>query len=472
MQTRGIEMSQLYTLVRDTTKLTDVQAKILDHMQVALQLASDISRNQVYLCARGKNDDISVILMAVKPSYTHGSTFFKSGDTRLGEDLAVIENVFTTGRKVVGRMELDQGLTVAVTAYPIVDNAGIPFAAVCFMANSVKQQQVLTDTANLALQVPFSTADYYSIRPQDGVIILDAGGRIIYANDMADDLYFVLDKEAVESRELIGHTIVRLPLVDKVMKTGKPAYGDEVSENMTLSAWGLPIISGGRVVRTVLVLTDVTAIREKERQILVKDSVIKEIHHRVKNSLNTIAGMLRMQARRAKDDDTKEALRRAVSRILGISQIHDILASQSCDKIDMDILLDKITKLSVDSLALIPVNVVREKSRRSLIVDSEKAVPLAIAANELIHNAIDHGFKDMEKGTLVVGTEIRGSDLHVYIRNDGHPLADDFSTKTFDLGLQIVRNLSEIELKGKFSLKNENHMVTADIDCPLSVMEG
>lgn len=113
--------------------------------------------------------------------------------------------------------------------------------------------------------------------------------------------------------------------------------------------------------------------------------------------MNTIAGMLRMQARRAKDDDTKEALRRAVSRILGISQIHDILASQSGDKIDMDILLDKITKLSVDSLALIPVNVVRERSRRSLIVDSEKAVPLAIAANELIHNAIDHGFKDMER---------------------------------------------------------------------------
>lgn len=58
--------------------------------------------------------------------------------------------------------------------------------------------------------------------------------------------------------------------------------------------------------------------------------------------MNTIAGMLRMQARRAKDDDTKEALRRAVSRILGISQIHDILASQSGDKIDMDILLDKL----------------------------------------------------------------------------------------------------------------------------------
>ena len=71
-----------------------------------------------------------------------------------------------------------------------------------------------------------------------------------------------------------------------------------------------------------------------------------------------------------------------------------------------------------------------------------------------------------------MGTEIKGTDLHVYIKNDGHPLPDDFSTKTFDLGLQIVRNLSEIELKGKFSLKNENQMVTADILCPLSVMEG
>lgn len=154
MQTRGIEVSQLYTLVRDTTNLTGVQAKILDHMQVALQCASDISKSQVYLCARGKNEDISVILTAVKPSYTHGSTFFHAGDTFLVDDLAIVDNVFQTGRKVVGRKELDQGREIAVTAYPIVDNAGRPFAVVCFASVSLSQQQVLTDTANLALQVP------------------------------------------------------------------------------------------------------------------------------------------------------------------------------------------------------------------------------------------------------------------------------------------------------------------------------
>ena len=71
-----------------------------------------------------------------------------------------------------------------------------------------------------------------------------------------------------------------------------------------------------------------------------------------------------------------------------------------------------------------------------------------------------------------MGTEVKGSDLHVYIKNNGNPLPDDFSTKTFDLGLQIVRNLSEIELKGRFTLKNEDGLVVADIYCPLAVMEG
>ena len=453
MQTRGIEMSQLYTLIRDTTNLTEVQAKILDHEQVALQFAADISKNQVYLCAKGKNSDISVILLAVRPSYTHSQTFFKAGDTFLRDELSIVENVFSTGRKVAGRMELDQGRKVAVTGYPIVDNAGVPSAVVCFVSSSLDQQQVLTDTGSLALQVPFDGKDYYGIRPQDGVIILDSLGRIIYSNDMANDLYMVLDKEAVESQEIIGHTIVRFPLVDEVMKTGRPVFGDEVSENMTLSAWGLPIISGGKVTRTVLILTDVTAIREKEKQILVKDSVIKEIHHRVKNSLNTIAGMLRMQARRAKDPDTKDALKRSVNRILGISQIHDILASQSGGQIDMD------------------VRVVREKGSDPLIVDSEKAVPLAIAANELIHNAIDHGFNGMDKGILIVGTSLDEEKLHVYIKNNGHPLSPEVKDmNSSGLGLQIVRNLVEIELKGSFELRNDGEFVTADIYCSRALM--
>ena len=465
-------MNQLYSLAREMTNLTDVQIRILDHMEAALQFAADISKNQIYICAKGKNESVEIVLLAAKPSYSMGNTFFDRGEAYLDEEFTLVENVFSTGSKVVGRKELDLGRLVALTAYPVFDNAGIPFAVAAFLSNSQSQQQVLTDTAYMMLQVPMEEGAYHYLRPQDGMVILDSVGRIMYANDMADDLYFVLDKETVERKEIIGHSMVHLPLVDKIMETKKPAYGDEVSGNLILSAWGMPILSGGRVSRTILLLSDVTAIREKERQIMVKDSVIREIHHRVKNSLNTIAGILRMQARRAKDTDTKEALRVAVNRILGISQIHDVLASQSGDHVNWNVFLDKICRLSIDSLAVCPIKLVRPNNEMKLLINSEKAVPLAIATSELIHNSIAHGFKGMEDGVLIVSASVENGMLHTRVKNNGHILDTHFSTKSFDLGLQIVRTLVEIELNGSFILKNKGDMAEAHIRIPLSIMEN
>ena len=421
-------MNQLYSLAREMTNLTDVQIRILDHMEAALQFAADISKNQIYICAKGKNESVEIVLLAAKPSYSMGNTFFDRGDAYLDEEFTLVENVFSTGSKVVGRKELDLGRLVALTAYPIFDNAGIPFAVAAFLSNSQSQQQVLTDTAYMMLQVPMEEGAYHYLRPQDGMVILDSVGRII--------------------------------------------YGDEVSGNMILSAWGMPILSGGRVSRTILLLSDVTAIREKERQIMVKDSVIREIHHRVKNSLNTIAGILRMQARRAKDTDTKEALRVAVNRILGISQIHDVLASQSGDHVNWNVFLDKICRLSIDSLAVCPIELVRPNNEMKLLINSEKAVPLAIATSELIHNSIAHGFKGMEDGVLIVSASVENGMLHTCVKNNGHILDTHFSTKSFDLGLQIVRTLIEIELNGSFILENKGDMAEAHIRILLSIMEN
>ena len=464
-------MSQLYSLAREMTGLTDVQIKILDYLRNALPFAADVSKSQVYICAKGNNKKVSVVLLSEKPSYTAGNTYFRAGDVYFDEEFALVESVFATGHKVIGKKELDFGRMVALTAYPVLDNAGIPFAVLAFMSNSQKQQQVLTDTAYMLLQVPLERESYRKIRPQDGVVILDSVGRIMYANDMAEDLYFVLDKETADKKEISGHAVIHFPLIDTVMKTKKPAYGEKVSGGMTLSGWGMPILSGGKVARTVLLISDVTAVREKEKQILVKDSVIREIHHRVKNSLNTIAGMLRLQARRSENEETRSALKTAVNRIAGIARIHDILAGQSGDRIDWNLLLDKMCKLSVDSLATCRIELIREKTEKPCIILSEKALPLAIASNELIHNAIEHGFKGLEQGQLLVGTETEGNEIHIYIKNNGIPLPPSFSQKTFDLGLQIVRTLVEIEMGGVFALKNENDLVAAHIRCPLSIQE-
>lgn len=467
-----MEKGLLYSLAREKTDITEVQMRIIGHMQEALQFAADVSRDQVCVMTRGKNPDMVVVLCMMRPAYTGSYAYFQEGDVFFMEEAALAESVFATGRKVVGRKALEVGRQVAVTAYPITDNAGVVFAVVGFISNSLSQQQVLTDTAYMALLLPLSDEPYLSPRLQDGLIVLDSVGRILYANDMAAGLCFVLEKEAAEPRNIVGRAMVHLPLVEKIMDEGRPAYGEEKAEGLTLSAWGIPLLAKGKVQRTILVLTDVTAVREKEQQILVKNSVIKEIHHRVKNNLNTIAGILRMQARRASNEETKEALRRAVGRILGISQIHEILARQSGENVDWQELLGRLCRLSLESLtAGSRVKLVLENDETPLIMSSERAVTLAIAVNELIHNAIDHGFRGLPSGTLTISAKREGGSLHICVKNDGHLLPEGFGKDGYDLGLQIVKTLSVVELKGSFRFGNEDGLVMAHIICPLEKLE-
>ncbi len=464
-------MDTLYSVAMEKTDLNSVQINILNHMQKALQFAADITKSQVYISARGKNEDMAVVLMNVRPAYSSEEPAVSCGDVMQLTETPLIENVLAYGKKVVGRKETGIGRMAAVTAYPLFDNAGLAFAAVCFLSASLKQQQILTDTGYLSLQVPLEGDEYWTLRAQDGMIILDSVGRIIYANNIASDLCFVLDKEAVEKEMVIGRALIHMPLVEQVMETGKLKYGEENAGGLTLSAWCMPVLSHGKVERVILILTDVTAIREKERQLLVKDAVIKEIHHRVKNNLNNIAGILRMQARRSRCEETKMVLRRTVNRILGISRIHDILARQRGENAEWNMLVEKLCALSVDSLTTADVHVIHEKEGTPLWLNADRAVTLAIAVNELIHNALEHGFADMDAGTLITGWSRDEDMLHIYIKNNGHLLPKTFSNSKYDLGLQIVRTLTETELGGKFRFFNEDDLVAAHIWCPLLRME-
>ena len=164
-----MEKGLLYSLARGKTDITEVQMRIIGHMQEALQFAADVSRDQVCVMTRGKNPDMAVVLCMMRPAYTGSYAYFQEGDVFFMEEAALAESVFATGRKVVGRKELEVGRQVAVTAYPITDNAGVVFAVVGFISNSLSQQQVLTDTAYMALLLPLADEPYLSPRLQDGL---------------------------------------------------------------------------------------------------------------------------------------------------------------------------------------------------------------------------------------------------------------------------------------------------------------
>lgn len=463
-------MGDLFSLAREMTSLNEVQAKILDHMGPALQFAADVSRNQVFLCAPGNQSGTAAVLASRRPSYSVYPFFLQEGRMYQESEFTIVGDVFRAGKKVIGRKELELGRMAGMTCYPVVDNAGIPFAVFGLISRTPRQSQILMDTADLIIELPLEKNEYYALRPQDGLIIIDSVGRIIYANDAAAGLYLTLDKEMTDRHELLGHSLIHFPLVDQVMQTGRPAFGDEVKENTAISAWAIPLMASGRMKRAILILKDVTEIREKEKQILVKDSVIKEIHHRVKNSLAMIAGMLRMQARRSENETTQTELMRAVARISGISEIHDMLAHINGDSVELVSFLKKLSMININSLSPCQV-ALHVYGDKSVIMNSDKVISIAIAANELIHNALSHGFAGHKAGVLTIRVDEKNSRFRLSIHNTGNPLPPSFGVNGYDLGLQIVRTIAEIELRGTFTLSNDKNGVNAVITCPLEILK-
>ena len=111
---------------------------------------------------------------------------------------------------------------------------------------------------------------------------------------------------------------------------------------------------------------------------------------------------------------------------------------------------------------------IQKNSKESIYLPSEKIVSLGIVTNELIHNAIEHGFENMSSGSCILETEKENNFLKIIVMNDGHLLPESFNEGNYDLGLHIVKTIAEIDLKGSFEIKNSGKWVSASICIPIN----
>jgi sensor histidine kinase regulating citrate/malate metabolism len=98
------------------------------------------------------------------------------------------------------------------------------------------------------------------------------------------------------------------------------------STAVTLTVRAIPLRQGGQRTGAIVLCRDVTELRRQERELITKDATIREIHHRVKNNLQTVASLLRIQARRSTSDEAKESLNQAMRRVSAIALVHDTLS--------------------------------------------------------------------------------------------------------------------------------------------------
>jgi two-component sensor histidine kinase len=211
----------------------------------------------------------------------------------------------------------------------------------------------------------------------------------------------------------------------------------------------IPLKPKGIRIGSLVLLRDVTELRRRERELITKDATIREIHHRVKNNLQTVAALLRLQARRIESDRGRE-----VRRVGSIAIVHETLSQNLDERVEFDEIADRVLAMVAE---ISPGKVTGRRSGRFGILDAEVATPLSMVLTEILQNALEHGFREGETGTVEVsavrGGTTKEARLLVTVQDDGVGLPEGFDPHTGgNLGLQIVRTLVEGELGGTFDM--------------------
>jgi two-component system, sensor histidine kinase PdtaS len=304
-----------------------------------------------------------------------------------------------------------------------------------------------------------ATHPAFSPRVGDGFIRLDPSGEVTYASPNALSAYRRLGLRG----DLIGEHLA--PLTAELLPTGPDPVDDSVQSVLSgrtarrtelvsgeahLMVRVLPLVVGGERAGTVVLCRDVSDLRSKERELVTKDATIREIHHRVKNNLQTVAALLRMQARRIESPEGRVALTDAMSRVASIAIVHETLSQTFDEIVEFDRVADELLRMVGDVAASWGgVSAIRDGSFGLLSADV--ATSLAMIISELCQNAVEHGLAH-ESGEVRVVPSRYDRRLRMEISDDGRGLPPGFDwRKSRSLGLSIVNTLVA-EMEGSFQL--------------------
>jgi two-component sensor histidine kinase len=296
-------------------------------------------------------------------------------------------------------------------------------------------------------------------RVGDGLVRLDGAGAVTYASPNALSAY----RRIGVAGDLLGADlpdVTSRSVPDRVSGEAAAAgiraavagrYPDPMdveADSATLLLRALPLQAPGEAPGALVLVRDVTDVRRRDRALLTKDATIREIHHRVKNNLQTVAALLRLQARRMTEPAARAALEESVRRIASIAVVHETLAGSREDVVVVDDVLDQVLPMLGDLTSVGPAARTRRIGSFGEL-PAVAATPLVLAVTELLHNAAEHAFPEGEPGTIELEAERTGDHLVVRVRDDGCGLPAGFDPATSDgLGLQIVRTLVTSELGG------------------------
>ncbi len=301
-----------------------------------------------------------------------------------------------------------------------------------------------------------------SLRVGDGFIRLGATGVVEYASPNALSAFRRLglvgdllgtDLGGVTSELVDGRPTHRG--VRGLLHGREPGEAEITNEDVAVALRLIPLQRDGVAVGAIVLLRDVTELRRRERQLVSKEATIREIHHRVKNNLQTVAALLRLQGRRTAEASARGALDDAVRRVGSIALVHETLSQSFDETVNFDDVADRLLRSVLDVAGEGEGGRVAGQRIGSFgSIPGETATALAMVLTELIQNAAQHAYPDASspdarfaRGGLIVAANRIRDRLRVRVSDEGVGMPDGVDVGA-SLGLSIVRTLVESELNG------------------------
>ena len=474
-------MSTLAEMLRDTTTLEPAQSEWLHLLAGDWQLIADLSFADLVLWVRGGLDGWRAVAH-VRPN-TGPMVFYDDivGSSSSRSRASMLDEAARSQRLVAKPVPIVRDdMSIREDAVPVV-HGGRAIAVVTRHANLTggrtpsRLELTYRDLADSIMRM-VATGEFPSTssptgmrrgapRVGDGVIHLDAEGLIRYASPTAVSAVHRMGHMGDVIGEVLAQVVTDLVSrsganVDEslaVVATGRAAWRSEVeTASATITMRAIPLTLGGVRTGAMVLVRDVSELRRREQELLTKDATIREIHHRVKNNLQTVAALLRLQARRVTDDAARASLEEAVRRVGTIALVHETLSQGFDETVNFD-------EIAVRGLRAVVEVATREHRVEPVFTGSfgrmlaEDATALAMIVSELVQNAVEHGLADRDgkvevdvtRQTLDGGEE----QLTVVITDDGAGLPAGFRPSLAGLGTRIVTSLAS-DMKGRIRWEN------------------
>ncbi len=482
------------SVVPQRSELEAEDLALLEGIESCLPILADLHRADILLYCPLRHDAAIVWAQAQPHSILpiHRESLVRRTASPLDDPL--VHQVLATGRLATGQRSLLEGSPLFVqTVYPVLTSDQRVMGAMSIETNLIEWERLrrrskafraaLNALREMVLRGELEgAADLSPFGEHDGIVVVNAQGQVEYASGIATNLYRRLGHTA----NLVGRWVGELDtqdceLVTEVLQSRRCLEREETHRGLIWVNKAIPLASRhtgwqrwrhrsrdeAKLSGVLLAVRDETELRRQEQELKVKSAMIQEIHHRVKNNLQTIASLLRMQARRSGSEEVQRALQDATNRMLSVAVIHEFLAHQDARVINIRDVSQRILNQVRSGILGSDTQIRLHLKGPNVYLPPQQATVSALLINELLQNALEHGYAGAATGTITLSLRDEGDRVMISVDDDGAGLPEGFDlVDTPSLGLQIVRTLAEDDLKGSFELRGRDNGVSAIVSFP------